>query len=123
MVANVAPIVRVVQGYHGEPAVQAPLLDWANGQTLAVSGSSAATTAYGGASLAGGTDTVYYVSSTTNCWITVGASPTAAKSAGNLYIAGNTPPFPVYVPGGQQIAVIQDSATGTLSAVPCVLRS
>lgn len=58
------------------------------------------------------------LSSTTGCWITVGASPTAvANTAGNVYIPPNVPyPLPiVVVPGVSKIAVIQASAGGYLS--------
>lgn len=53
--------------------------------------------------------------SSTNCWITQGATPTAvAGAAGNMYVPANTP---IVIDGrcGASLAVIQATAGGSAS--------
>ena len=56
------------------------------------------------------------LTSTTGAWISFGTNPTAAPSAGSIYLPPNvvSPPYAV-TPGTTKIAVIQASAAGTLS--------
>lgn len=51
---------------------------------------------------------------TTNCWITFGASPTATTGAGSMYLPAGLVEY-FHVSPGQKVAVIQDSAGGTLN--------
>lgn len=54
------------------------------------------------------------VVSTTNCHINIGANPTAAASDNNgLYLPAGVVEY-FHVTPGQRLAVIQDSAAGTL---------
>jgi hypothetical protein len=55
----------------------------------------------------------------TDCWVSIGANPTAAKqSAGSFPLAAKSPSYPIkVVPGVTKIAVIQDSAAGYLSII------
>lgn len=52
--------------------------------------------------------------STTNCWINVGAAPTAAFDVNNMYLPANVVEY-LHVTPGQKIAVIQNAAGGTLN--------
>lgn len=54
-----------------------------------------------------------------DCWVSVGADPTAAKqTAGSFPLADKSPSYPIkVVPGVTKIAVIQDSAAGYLSII------
>lgn len=54
------------------------------------------------------------VVATSNCWISIGAAPTATNGAGSTYLPANVVEY-FHVTGGQKVAVIQDSASGTLS--------
>lgn len=76
-------------------------------QNLAVAATSAAITN------AFGTREVRVVS-TTNCWITFGASPTAAAAANNMYLPAGVVEY-FHVTNGQKLAAIRDSADGTLN--------
>jgi hypothetical protein len=57
--------------------------------------------------------------SDTDCWVSIGANPTAAKqTAGSFTLAAKSPSYPIkVVPGVTKIAVIQDSAAGYLSII------
>jgi len=90
---------------------------------MTLSGSSGQSTAFdatndrivacsvGGASTVGG------------CWVTVGTNPTAAASAGSMWIGQSSGPVPVYVPAGMLIAGVQGQTAGTLSMIPALLAS
>lgn len=54
------------------------------------------------------------VTSTTNCWISFGSSPTAAMASNSIYLPANSAEY-FYVLPGEKIAVIQDTAAGTLN--------
>jgi hypothetical protein len=55
------------------------------------------------------------LSSSGNCWVAFGTSPTAAAADGSIYIAAGQPEY-FRVSPGQKVAVIQDgAATGNLS--------
>lgn len=53
------------------------------------------------------------VVSTTNCWINIGTNPTAAAADDNLYMPAGLVEY-FHVSPGQRLAVIQDSAGGSL---------
>lgn len=98
--------------------LQAPRLDWANGQVVAVGASSAASTAFNATF-----NTLVELSATTNCWYTVALSPTAAAhTAGNQYLTAGAVRY-VYVPAGWLIAVIEDTAGGYIGMLPVLLPS
>lgn len=78
-------------------------------QNVTVSGTSAAVTN----AFAATTGDIRVVS-TTNCWIAIGASPTATTGAGSSYLPAGAIEY-FHVTGGQKIAAIQDSAGGTLN--------
>lgn len=97
-------------------------VDWANGQAIALSGSSQATTNVFDAAndlivmcSVGGASTVV------GCWINVAVTPTATAGAGSMWIAENAAPVPVYVPAGMKIAGLQGATGGTLSMIPALL--
>src|SRR6266702_3788070 len=108
----------------GDNAFQgAVALDWANGQVIALTGSSQQSTVFdsvldrivmvavGGASTVGGG------------FITVGPAATAtasATAAGSEWIAQAANPQPIYVPAGMVIAGIQGQTGGTLSMIPAL---
>jgi hypothetical protein len=84
-----------------------------NGGTLdftAVSGSSAqfSTTMKAGQ--------IFAFTASTDCWICQGANPTAAKSAGSMFVAKGSRQL---IDGGEgaKLAVLQDSAGGNASLV------
>lgn len=54
------------------------------------------------------------VVSTTNCWLSFGASPTASAAANNVYLPANVVEY-YHVNPGQKVAAIRDSADGTLN--------
>lgn len=83
--------------------------DWADGQAVAISGTTAPSTAIAA-------DEVL-LSSTTNVWITVASAPVATKGAASLYLAAGVPLHIQIIPG-QKVAGIQDSAAGTLTIIP-----
>ena len=52
---------------------------------------------------------------TSACWVAFGAAPTAAPgNATSFYLPGNTPEYFWVVPG-ERLAVVQDSASGSLN--------
>lgn len=55
--------------------------------------------------------------STSDCWVTMGANPTAAAGAGSFYLPAKSP-LVVNMTAGNLIAVIRDTADGTLSILP-----
>jgi len=57
---------------------------------------------------------------TVDCWIAVGANPTAAKAAGSFFLPAGAQSYPISVTGGTtRIAVLADatSVTGSLSVI------
>lgn len=51
--------------------------------------------------------------STTNCWVVFGANPTATSTTG-MYLPALSPEY-FWVVRGEKVAVIQDTAGGTLN--------
>lgn len=90
-----------------------PIAPWrplaGKGQNLTTGASSVASTAFG--------DNVQAVqiSATANCHVAVGQSPTA--TATDMLIKASDPPLVIRVAPGEQIAVIQDTASGTLNII------
>lgn len=96
-------------------------LDWANGQSILLTGSSQQSTVFdaandrvvfcsvGGASTVGG------------CWISVGTNPSASPAAGSQWISQTAEPVPVYVPAGMVIAGRQGQTAGFLSMIPALI--
>src|SRR5690348_17053925 len=88
----------------GNQTVPVPLLDWPNGQTIAVSGTSAKSVAYSPAAAvrqdAGTPDVIWEVISTTDCWITLGTNPTAAKGAAGSHLLPASTLRYIYIPNG-----------------------
>lgn len=78
-------------------------------QNIAVAAASAAVTNPFGAN----TFDVRVVS-TVDCWVTVGASPTASAAAGSYYLPAGLVEY-LHVNPGQKIAAIRVSADGTMS--------
>lgn len=79
-------------------------------QNVTVAASSAAT-----ANAFGANTSEIRVVSTTNCWAKIGdGTPTAAAAANNFYLPAGVVEY-FHVTPGQRIAVIQDSAGGTLN--------
>lgn len=102
----------------GDNAIDGAMaLDWANGQAVSVGGGSLQSAAFDTKF-----DRLVMVSTDGNCWIAVGANPTASAGAGSMYVSASAQPFPVYVPAGDLVAVIQDgAATGKCSLIPALL--
>ena len=88
-----------------------PKCDWANAQHLQfteTAGVSSAINAYG-----------CYLVSTVDCWVTVGASPTATVGAGSMFLqAGDR--FPIAITYGHKVSAIREiiSGVGLLSIIP-----
>ncbi len=116
--APTPPVVRTPIGLANQ-AIQAPYLDWANGQVLAVGAAAVSSVAYAGPAQGGQTDTVFEITSTTNCWYSVG-NTAEAHTAGSQYLIAGATRY-VYIPGGTTLSVIEDAATGYLSMVPALL--
>jgi hypothetical protein len=57
------------------------------------------------------------LTSTTDCWVSFGATPTAAvATTGNIFVPAGVPSYPISVTGGTtKIAVIENAAAGYLS--------
>lgn len=102
-----APNLPIANGGDG---VQAPVLDWANGQMIVVAGSSAQSAAL--------TAVGVTLISDTDCYIKWGSNPTAAAAAGNAFLAAGIP-FGLGINPGL-IAVIQKSAGGNLFILPWI---
>ena len=49
-----------------------------------------------------------------NCWVAFGANPTATAGAGSILLSAYTPEY-FWVQRGERVAVIQDTAAGTLN--------
>lgn len=77
-------------------------------QNVTVAGASAAVT-----NAFGSVGDVRLVS-TTNCWVNFGKTPTAAVAANNIYLPAGVVEY-FHVSPGEKVAVIQDSAGGTLN--------
>ncbi len=57
---------------------------------------------------------------TVDCWVALGANPTAAKAAGSFFLAAGSQSYPISVTGGTtRIAVLADASgvTGSLSVI------
>lgn len=119
-ISNARPIHRAAR--LGDAAFPGTLaLDWANGQAVSLSGSSAQSAVFDSAN-----DRIVYASvggasTVLGCWITVGANPTAAASAGSMWLAQGAGPVPIYVPAGLLVAALQGATAGTLSLVPALV--
>jgi 5-deoxy-D-glucuronate isomerase len=79
------------------------------GQNVTFSGTSAQSSAF--------TDTqqAVQISATANCHVAVGANPTATTK--DMLIKASDPPYIIRIQAGEMIAVIQDTAGGTLNIV------
>lgn len=92
--------------------------DIANAQKISVATASAATSSAFGAS---GAEVVLEIVTSTACWITWAASPTAVVgAAGNIYMAANET-RKIVIDGGLKLAAIRVSTDGNLVATPLVL--
>jgi hypothetical protein len=60
-----------------------------------------------------------YLCSTTDCWLTKGANPTAVAAADLMLYLPAGCPLHMRITRGEKIAFIQHSAGGTVSVVPC----
>lgn len=87
-----------------------PLLDFTNAQLVSISGSSAQSAVVNANSV--------ILTSTTDCYYKVGSNPTASAAAGSDLLPANTK-WPLTIPYGEKIAVIQVSASGSLAILPC----
>lgn len=74
-------------------------------QTVSFTATSAASTVLG--------SKMVRVVATTNCWITLGTSPTAVADTGMLLVAGW--PERIVVNAGEKIAVLRQTADGVLN--------
>jgi hypothetical protein len=86
--------------------------DWANGQHVAYDAStqSAALDAH----------TEYAISPSTDCYITVGANPTATIGADSLFVPKGAIFHFWNEVAGDEIAVIKHTSAGTLSIIPAL---
>ncbi|MGE4259225.1 MAG: hypothetical protein AB7F19_07775 [Candidatus Babeliales bacterium] len=89
-----------------------PTVAWGTSQNVSVSGSSTQSSAVGA-----GTRLVR-LASTTACHIAIGSNPTATSTSALVF--ANVPEY-VQCSPGDKIAVIQDSASGTLNIVEAIL--
>ena len=108
------PRVRCAITISNDP-VPVPALDWANGQLVAASGTSAQS-----AVVDASNDRLVEMSTSSAIYYTLGTNPTAAKSAGSTYLAAGAMRY-VYVPLNNKIAVLQDSAGGNVTIIPALI--
>lgn len=82
-------------------------------QVVAVATASAASSTFHS------TTTRIVLTSTVDCWITIGATPTAAAhTAGSFFLSAGIPSYPIIVIGGtDKLAVIKDTIDGFLSII------
>lgn len=118
-ISNDRPRVRTPVTVGSGPATGTTLaLDWANGQLVASSGTSAASAVFDA-----NNDRIVEVATSAAIYYIVGPStPTASKAAGNQYLAAGGSRL-VYVPLNNKIAVIQDSAGGNVMMVPALIST
>lgn len=115
--------VRVIAVHGVNGALHSPSLNWGNGKMVPVGAASAQSDTFNPSG-----DALVWVSVTTDAWITVGnagavtGAAVAQKAAGSSFIGAKTGQW-VYVPAGQVIAVLQDSAGGFMTAVPALTQS
>ncbi len=116
-ISGTRPQVRTavtVSGY----SVPVVALDWANGQAIAIAGTSAASAVFDA-----NNDRVIEACSSTDCWITVGTAPTAvAATAGNSFLAAGSLRY-IYLPAGFKFAAIQSSASGSIALIPALIAT
>jgi hypothetical protein len=123
VISNARPAHRTARVAQDGAFQGALALDWANGQSIALSASSQQSTAFDATNdrivmvSVGGASTVQ------GAWITVAAVPVAAAGAGSMWVSSAGPPVPVYVPAGMLIAGLQGATGGTLSLIPALLAS
>ena len=84
---------------------------WAAGQKVSYTGTDADTTAFE-------FDTEVVVCATTDCFISVGAAPSAGPAAGSLILPASTL-FHIQVKAGDKISFEQVSAGGDAYVMPC----
>jgi hypothetical protein len=94
----------------GGAALQSPDLNYAGGLNVTVSGSSAQSAAIQARAV--------LISPDTNIWLTMGANPTATVGAGSVFIPAGAL-VTLNIQPGQKIAVIQATAGGNCSIIPC----
>jgi len=88
-----------------------PDLNWATGAVVAIGAASAQSAAIQAR--------VVLVCADQNCWVSIGANPTASIGAGSVFLAaGAFVTLPIQP--GQRVAVVQQSVAGNLSVIPCV---
>ena len=105
-----------INGFQGTLA-----LDWANGVTLTLAGS---TTAISTGVIDASNDRIVYITPgpATGVYITVGLSPTATSGAGSLLFPALEVPSPIYVPAGLAISALGLGATN-FQAIPALIAS
>jgi hypothetical protein len=58
------------------------------------------------------------LTSTSDCWVSIGANPTASNTTGSFFLASGIPSYPITVVGGtDKIAVTQFTSAGSLSII------
>jgi len=85
--------------------------DFANASTVTVAAASAASAAM--------ISSEVLVTSTTDCWITVGAAPVAVAAAAAMMFLPAGCPLHLRLTRGFKVAFIQAAAGGFASVVPC----
>lgn len=91
------------------PTAIAP--NWAAGQVVAVSGTSAQSAAIAAAAVT--------LTSTTDCWITAGSNPTATAGAGSDFLPAGVK-WTIPWLSGQKLAVIENASSGNLAIMPAL---
>lgn len=87
--------------------------DWANGERLAISSSNAQSAAV--------SSTVVLLRPTVDCFITVGASPTASTSLGTSFPLVANEMVTIPLTSGQKIGCITTAASGYLYILPAAV--
>jgi hypothetical protein len=103
------PDVTQPIGPSGQAAQFAPIMDYANGQAVAFTGTSAQSSAVNSNSA--------IITANSDCYFTIGSNPTATTGAGSDFLPAGQK-WGVTLLSGQKIAVIQSTAAGTLSIIP-----
>ncbi|CAE6712834.1 hypothetical protein R75461_01138 [Paraburkholderia nemoris] len=92
-----------------------PIAPWrpisGQGQNLTFGAASVASTVIGN-----NVQAVQISALTSNCHVAVGMNPTAVVT--DMLVKPTDPPLVILIAPGEQIAVIEDTATGTLNVVP-----
>jgi len=86
-----------------------------NPQVLAIGSASAASSAFNA-----GTSRII-LNSTVDCWVSIGATPTATAGTGSFFLSAGIPSYPISIVGGtDKVAALRVLGDGSLSIIELV---